>query len=115
MPSKTTYSKKSIYFKLAVGNIHNEIILPVYKVYNREDEIDADKLKTYFDNVFTSCSKQLNHLNIISNDILNAITEDYNNNKCSKSFYIQDHKDGPYKEYTLSTDSSTHYINQMLQ
>eukprot|EP00957_Ditylum_brightwellii_P143099 10903937-Ditylum_brightwellii.AAC.1 len=90
MPSKTNYSKKSIYFKLAVGNKDTNIILPLSTAYNREDEIDADKLKTYFDNAFTSCSKQLNHSNIISNIILNTITEDYNNNKCSKSFYIQD-------------------------
>eukprot|EP00957_Ditylum_brightwellii_P067812 5147104-Ditylum_brightwellii.AAC.1 len=98
MPLKTTYSKKSNYFKLVVGSKYNKIILPVSKVYNGEDEINADKLKTYFENVFTSCSRQLNHLNIISNDILNTITDNYNYNKCSKSFYIQDCKDAPYKE-----------------
>eukprot|EP00957_Ditylum_brightwellii_P205941 15346084-Ditylum_brightwellii.AAC.1 len=113
MSSKTNYSKKTIYFKLTVGNKHTKIILPVSTVYNGEDEIDADKLKTYFSNVFTSCSKQLNHSNSISNDILNEITEDYNN-KCSKSFYIQDHEDGPYKEYTISTGSFTYYTNQMI-
>eukprot|EP00957_Ditylum_brightwellii_P116196 8863339-Ditylum_brightwellii.AAC.1 len=111
MTSKTTYSKKSIYFKLVVGNKHSKNILPVSKVCNGEDEIDADKLKKDFDNVFTSCSKQLNDLKIISNNILNAITDDCNKNKCSKSFCIQDCKDGPYKEYTLFTDNFTHYIN----
>eukprot|EP00957_Ditylum_brightwellii_P113873 8681345-Ditylum_brightwellii.AAC.1 len=96
MPSKTSYSKKSIYFKLDVGNKHTKIIFPVSTVYNREDEIDADKFKTYFDNVFKSCSEQLNHSNIISNDILTTIAKDYNNNKCIKSTYIQDRNDGSY-------------------
>eukprot|EP00957_Ditylum_brightwellii_P032524 2464572-Ditylum_brightwellii.AAC.1 len=71
-------------------------------VYNGEDEIDADKLKIYFDDVFTSCSEQLNRSNIISNDILTTSTEDYNN-KCIKTFYIQDCNDGSHEEYTLST------------
>eukprot|EP00957_Ditylum_brightwellii_P031331 2375003-Ditylum_brightwellii.AAC.1 len=114
MPSKSNYTKKSVYFKLAVWNKHTKIILPISLVYNGEDEIDADKLKTYFDNVFTLCSEQLNHSNIISNDILTAIIEDYNNNRCIKTFYTQDHKDGSHEEYTLSTGRFTHNINQMI-
>ena len=115
MPPKTTYSKKSIYFKLAVGNKHTKLILPVSMVYNGEDVIDANKLKTYFDSVFTSCSEQLNHSNIMSKNILTAIAEEYNNNKCIKTFYIQYRKDGLHEEYTLSTSSFTHYINQIIE
>eukprot|EP00957_Ditylum_brightwellii_P038876 2938078-Ditylum_brightwellii.AAC.1 len=114
MPTKTSYTKKSIYFKLVVGNKHKKSIRPISKVYNGEDEIDASKLKAFFNNVFESCSTQLNDKNIISNDILETIKEDYSKNKCSTFFFIQEHKDGPCKEYALFTNSFTHCTNQMI-
>eukprot|EP00957_Ditylum_brightwellii_P096716 7365940-Ditylum_brightwellii.AAC.1 len=114
MPLKTSYSKKSIYFNISVGNKYTKIICPASMVYNGEDKIDYDKLKTYFENVFTSCSEQLNLSNIISNDILTAITEDYNSKNCIKTIYIQDCKDESHEEYTLYNGSFIHYINQMI-
>eukprot|EP00957_Ditylum_brightwellii_P169916 12933516-Ditylum_brightwellii.AAC.1 len=114
MPRKNNYNKKPIYFKLIVGIKHLKAILPASRVYNGGDKIDATNLKAFFDNVFKSYSTQLTSKNIISNDFPETIKDNYNKNQCIKSFLVQEHKDGPYKEYALSTNSFTHYINQMI-
>eukprot|EP00957_Ditylum_brightwellii_P058310 4420537-Ditylum_brightwellii.AAC.1 len=73
MPTKINYNKKSIHFKLLVGNQYQQTFLTVPKFYNREDEVDESKMNKMFDNIFTTCSKLMNQSKKIDDATLDTI------------------------------------------
>eukprot|EP00957_Ditylum_brightwellii_P129866 9905780-Ditylum_brightwellii.AAC.1 len=48
MPSKINYNKKSIHFKLVMGNKYQKTLPHVSKIYNREDKINETKINETF-------------------------------------------------------------------
>eukprot|EP00957_Ditylum_brightwellii_P162432 12369115-Ditylum_brightwellii.AAC.1 len=109
MPSKVNYTKKPIYFKLAIGNRYQKTFLPVSKLYNGMDKIDKIKMNNMFENVFNTCSTQMKQNHLINNET------DYSKDMYSKSSIMQEYNNGPIEEYTLSNKSFIHYINQMIE
>eukprot|EP00957_Ditylum_brightwellii_P181334 13813672-Ditylum_brightwellii.AAC.1 len=56
-----------------------------------------------------------NRVQFIDDATLETIKLEYRKDLHSKTFIIHEHNNGPYEEYTLSPESFTHYIDQMIE
>eukprot|EP00957_Ditylum_brightwellii_P048874 3708529-Ditylum_brightwellii.AAC.1 len=57
----------------------------------------------------------MNQSKKIDDTTLDTIKVEYDKDLCNKTFIIHEHNDGPYKEYALSPESFTYYIDQMVK